>query len=213
MEQSQWLMLAAGLLGGGAMGAIITALVTTWRNRVQPVGYRWEAKKLFESVGRHSGTLPLKPGDIVVDIAISDDTGSFTLTNLHAVELQIINRGNEDKKSFHFGATLPQDHNILTVEPTTVDRHHRVIVPTPPTPRAPASEVDFELTPFNRGDRYTIIMLINLADTANEVAAVALSSPDAVVFSPAPSMAEIAARLANATTVSFGPLRVSVGFR
>jgi hypothetical protein len=47
MTSQQWLQIVAALLGGGAAGAIITALVSAYRNRVQPVGYKTEVIQVF----------------------------------------------------------------------------------------------------------------------------------------------------------------------
>ena len=37
MTTQQWLALIATLIGGGAMGAILTALITNFRNKVQSI--------------------------------------------------------------------------------------------------------------------------------------------------------------------------------
>ena len=43
-----WLAIGASLLGGGAVGAIITAVVTKYRGKRQPVSYKREQIEVFK---------------------------------------------------------------------------------------------------------------------------------------------------------------------
>ena len=52
-NQLQWVPWVLGILGGGAMGAIITAFINYLKNRRQPVGYRKDIVDIFRKKRDH----------------------------------------------------------------------------------------------------------------------------------------------------------------
>jgi hypothetical protein len=72
-----WFPIVAGVVGGGAAGAIITALVTSYRNRVQPVALRVSSHEMFRSANKPEGTN--------VKVLISDGQNKYEYDNLTAI--------------------------------------------------------------------------------------------------------------------------------
>jgi hypothetical protein len=119
MESLWWLPIAPGILGGGAMGAVITAVVTHFRNRIQPVGYQIQILPIFVGAGE-LGTLALRV------IFTDEEKSSWAFDNLYVMQIDVENRGNQDKENFDFGITLSSDAKAIFVITTTQDRHHKV---------------------------------------------------------------------------------------
>jgi len=58
------------------------------------------------------------------DVTLFDESGEHNFDNLHVLEVEIVNRGNQDRKSFAFGMTLGNGQKAIFVNPKTPDRHH-----------------------------------------------------------------------------------------
>jgi len=96
-----WFPFIATLLGGGAMGAIITAVVTNFRNRQQPIGYETE---LVEVIKKNPDFPSLR-----ALIMSGDDSGpGLAISNLSMARITIVNKGNQDIVEFKFGVTLTE---------------------------------------------------------------------------------------------------------
>jgi len=128
-----WIAIGTSLLGGGLAGAVVGALVTSYRNRTQPIAFLHEFFPDYK---------PLEP---------TFDGESFT-------QLTFTNIGNTDYSEFIFGLTL--DDVGLVIKTLPPDRHHQIST-FPETAFSKAGRtVDFTLTPFNRKDTYTIQLLL-----------------------------------------------------
>jgi len=197
-DQLEWAKIAASLVGGGLVGALITNAVTVYRSRIQPVGKRVEITPLFEPGFTGSTLSP------VVTVTTSIATHQFT--NLHVLEVQVINRGNRDFPTFSFGVTLTAGDSAVHVDPVTPDRHHIATLVIPITPDSPQSSADFNLKPFNRGDAYTLRIFIVASGT--QPGAVSLSSAEPIRFTDVPSLTESLADIATSAAVNFGPFQL-----
>jgi len=198
----QWVPVAASLLGGGAVGAIITAIVTASRNRRQPIGKRVEIIRLFKDGLGHPS--------LTTRITVSDGHSDHHYSNLFIAELLIANKGNQDIPAFRFGVTLVEGDQAIYVQPQTADRHHELNVVTPVCPDTPRSEIDFEARPLNRGDSYPIRLYITMPDGKNEPAPIRFSSAHPIKFVEMPTVSETIAEIANSTSLSIGPVKVSL---
>src|SRR5436190_2227965 len=98
MADAETYKILASLLGGGAVGALITAGVTTYRSRPQPIAWRAELSPLFTP-----GSLG---SNLKITVAMSDGGPETKCANLHLADLQLVNRGNKDFAKFAFGITL-----------------------------------------------------------------------------------------------------------
>jgi hypothetical protein len=193
--------IAAALVGGGAVGAMITATVTAHRNRIQPVGKRVEVTPLFTP--HASPESLLRPS-----ITISDGTADYKFKNLFLTDIQVVNRGNRDLPTFSFGVTLAKADHAVHAEPYGLDRHHVATLVALVSPAHPSNSADFQLKPFNRGDSYTIkIFIVAGGDEPGEIH---LSSPEAIRFTEIPSLAETIASIASSYAIKVGPLEVRV---
>ncbi|MBI5203464.1 MAG: hypothetical protein HZA11_00935 [Nitrospirae bacterium] len=200
MNDINWLPIVAALIGGGAAGAIITAIISTYRSRRQPIGRRIDIVPVFRQ-SNDSKSLRAK-------IAIAHENKINTFENLFLAEVQIVNRGNSDLQEFIFGVTLGKEDRCIFVETIAPDRHHNNIQTTLVTPDSPRSEIDFRLSPFNRGDSYALKMYVVIPADQMEPQEIKLGSPSPVKFIDMPTIVEL---LSNAA-LKVGPIRIGVGW-
>jgi hypothetical protein len=200
MDPTPYLPVIASLLGGGAVGAVITMIATTFRGRKQPVGRRIDISPVF-TTGFSGSTLS-------TNITINDGVNNYNFPNLYVADIQIVNRGNRDFATFTFGITLGQPDKAIHVEPYGIDRHHIVDLKTACTPAAPNVALDFELKPFHRGDSYTMKVFFTVGGQAPEQ--ITLSSAEAVRFADIQSLAETIAKTAQTTAFKFGPFEIRI---
>lgn len=198
MAEVEWYTIVIPLISGGAVGGIITSVVSAYRSRIQPVGRRIEYLALFRDTPATSS--------LRAKITVFDGQKDYMYDNLHVGQIQLINRGNKDFKEFAFGVTLTNDDVAISMEPQSLDRHHQVIRLTSITPSEPKAEIDFVLKPFNRGDTYALQLFIVTPPGREQPGAIQLSSSEAIRFVNIPTIAEISI----APTLKFGPLTVSL---
>ena len=167
------------------MGALITQVATSYRNRLQPIGYRSESSNLFSPPT--DGSAPN------FRVTFTPASGSATeLTNVHALRVELINRGSQDRAKMALGITIPEGQGIVHAEKITGDRHHKLKIETALRPEAPSNEIDLVLEPFNRGDAYTLTLYITLPPGEHEAGPIDPSSAEAVRFVELPTPAELA---------------------
>jgi hypothetical protein len=151
-ENLDLIKILASILGGGAIGAIITAVVTTRRNRIQPIG---------ASVNLSESILPDNlVKDHVTKITISGATESYHYDNLYLASIEVLNKGNKDYESFDFGITLPDGMSIINVAVKSADRHHSIQYCPQVSFNSKLNYIDLTLSPFNRKDKYTISLTL-----------------------------------------------------
>jgi hypothetical protein len=146
-----WFAITASLIGGGAVGAAITALVTKYRNKRQPVTFNRERIEVFKY---NPDTPFLQAALTLTTEEVNGIHSSVPIKNLSIEQLTLVNTGNADISEFKFGITLQSDNEVIKVQPETSDRHHAVIMQQEVSLERPQNAVDFVLRPFNRGDEY-----------------------------------------------------------
>lgn len=202
MGQINWVHVVVALIGGGAAGAIINALVSAYRARLQPVGRRLEILPVFiRQSGDSSG--------LTAEIAITHNGSTRTFKNLYLAEVQVVNRGNKDLEEFKFGVTLGGGDQCIFVISSAPDRHHEALQNTEVTPQSPQEVIDFTLRPFNRRDSYSFKMYIVIPEGAEEPNKIELGSPSPIRFTEMPTVGEVLARVAE-EAVKVGPLSISL---
>ena len=165
------------------MGAVITATVTHFRNRVQPIGYRVQYLRVFQgTMGSSSLQAYLK---------ITDGQHVSNFDNLFIAEIDVDNKGNKDFETFSFGMTLSRTNRAFFAETKSPDRHHTVQQDSPVQLQSPISDLDFTLKPFNRGDRYSFKVFVTVDSVRDAPAPPKLSSPHSVKFIEVPTMKEV----------------------
>jgi len=175
MPDVQWVPIIAALAGGGAMGAIITALATTYRNRIQPMSYRIYYDKLFHN--------SLGDSKLKVELKISHGLDVRYFQSLYVVRIYLTNTGNTNMADFSFGLTLEGDDVAVHAEAITPDRHHIFTQTTPQIALGSAAkELDFICRPFNKRDTYVVKLFIAIASSESGVGEIQFSSPLPVKF-------------------------------
>jgi hypothetical protein len=182
MSKIQWVQIIAALIGGGAMGAIITAVVTTYRNKIQPIGRKIQFIPVFnETIGISS---------LQAQLTISDGQTNRQFDNLFIANVLLINKGNKHFDEFRFGMTLSEKAEAIYVEPQSQDRHHVVTLVNQVYLNFPASEMDFILRPFNRRDVYSFKLFIVIPKDMEKPDKINFSSPHPIRFIDMTSTAE-----------------------
>lgn len=182
------------------MGATFTAVVTSYRNRRQPIGFRVDVRSVFREVG--SGQ------QFSVTVGVSDGSSTMQYANLFIIAVDLVNRGNRDFSTFQAGFTLSEADEAILMETIVSDRHHSSTVAIAPVPKATRREIDVSLAPFNRRDTYRYEIYV--VTTGSEPGAINISSPEAVVFKPMPTLVELAAAAAKGVSVGVGPFRITL---
>lgn len=201
MPNLQLWQLAVTLVSGGAIGAIITALVSSYRHRIQPVGYRIEIVPIFRPTNN--------PGSLDAKVLLTYNHANWEYENLFIVDLHVVNRGNQDLSEFSFGVTMRSGDEAIHMEATAPDRHHEVADATGVSPLQPNSALDFVVRPFNRGDAYTLKFYVSTRNNAEELGPISLSSPAPVRFIRIPTAAELV-QIAARSTLTVGKLTLSI---
>jgi hypothetical protein len=205
MGGTNWIAVGAALLGGGAVGSIITLIASVVRNRKQPIAYRTEIVPVFKG-GMFDGS------DVTANLTLSSKKGGSAenISNLFVAQIELANRGNKDFASFGFGMTLSDQDVAVHCAINAADRHHQPQIVTPLSPAACAREIDCLLVPFNRGDRYKITLYVVVVGPTQQPGEIQLSSPEPIIFNKAPTVAEMAIEAASRVALEIGPLRVSI---
>ena len=203
MGDINWVHVITSLLGGGAMGAVINAFVAAYRGRLQRIGSRISFLPVFRQDGGASS--------LSAKIAVTHEQETRTFDNLFLAELQVVNRSNKDISEFDFGATLVgEGDQCIYVETSPPDRHHKVLQSSLVTPQAPSRELDFKLTPFNRGDSYSFKLYIVIPESRVEPGKIILGSSSPIKFIEIPTVGELLASATEMVLLNVGPLRIGM---
>jgi len=204
MNEIEWAKIPASLLGGGAVGALITTFITGYRSRIQPVGYRIEFLPIFKDT--------LGSSSLHVQVTLFEESSdkSQKYGNLHLAQIRLLNKGNKDFDQFTFGATLSGGDTAVYIEPQSPDRHHQIRQLTQLKLDEPKSEIDFALCPFNRKDSYVVQLFIVTPQGHESPSEIKLSSAQPINFQGMPTATEIFRESAESVTIEFGPLKLSM---
>lgn len=213
MTTTQWVVTAiVALIGGGAMGAVITAFVTKYRNRRQPIAYKIEVIDVFIMSPDYQSleVRYTKKSEEMEGIIYGKD-----VNNLSIAQITLINKGNQDINEFKCGVTLEGTNEAIDVKLKTPDRHHIAELMTSFDLRNPAKEIDFTLKPFNRDEEYIFLIYFTYEETPGSIK---LSSPHATKFTDLKRFAEVEATIKIyrelvfklATTVMIGVIAYAI---
>jgi hypothetical protein len=177
-----WFQVVPALIGGGAMGALLTAAIASFKSRTQPVRYEIRMEKIF-------GSQPSETA-LFAKASVMFDDHTCTYTNLTFATLEIVNTGNKDIDRFIFGVTLSPGSVVVFSEMEGADRHHEISTAHLARPNNPRVAMDFTCTPFNKANAYLIkLYIINTNDMPSD-AKIDLSTPMPVRFSAAPPFSD-----------------------
>ncbi len=169
MSTTQWIIgLVVALLAGGAMGAVINAVVSSYRDRIQPIGFKQESIVIVKK----EANLPAVARLIVRENPFKAGA-ERSVENLSLARMTLVNKGNQDFEKFVFGITVDDGSRIIDFRVTSPDRYHvmKAITsrkPEDPIPE-PLTQLDFRMAPFNRQDTYIVDVYFTYEDTPGSV--------------------------------------------
>lgn len=143
-NQWQWVPWVVGIMGGGAMGALITATINHLKNRRQPVGYRKDVVDIFRKQRDH----PKLAARLLVRQHPLLPSPEYEVDTLSLARVPLTNLGNQDLPKFTFGITMGEGSKIIDVRMQEPDRHHVMKVIMPQDTSKPLTELDFTLEPI-----------------------------------------------------------------
>ena len=203
-EIQQWQLIIGicALFVGGLGGAIFTYFATSYRNRVQPIGHSIDVIPI------------LKPNEdktkLNTKIVVEDEIdGQHEFRNLFLYDVLLINKSNQDIRDFTIGVTLQNGDKAIYADVETPDRHHTAIS-TKVTPENPLSEIDFTLSPFNRGKAYSLKVYVVIPDGSSNPSEIDLSSPHSIKFTPIRGLPELVAEAIAGTSVNLAGIRLTI---
>lgn len=179
---TDWIKYIPPLLGGGAMGALLTGVISSYRNRIQSVSYRIDILPIFKQT--------LESSQLQAKVTISEGESQFEFNNLFLVNIEFSNKGNADVSIFPFGITLSNGDISIYNEVKTRDRHHVFEQITPVSSNEPRSEIDFIIKPFNRSDTCQMKLYIVVKQAQTGPSKIQLSSPLPIKFKAVPNIEE-----------------------
>jgi hypothetical protein len=174
-NQWQWVPWVLGVLGGGAMGAIITASMNYLKNRRQPVGYRKDIVEVFRKRRDH----PNLAARLLVREHPLEPSPEYEIDMLSLARVSLTNLGNQDLPKFAFGITMSEGTKIIDMRIKEPDRHHVMKVVLPEDRSKALTELDFTLEPFNRGEKYNVSIYFTYGENPIDIT---VSSPHPTRF-------------------------------
>jgi hypothetical protein len=174
-NQWQWVPWILGLLGGGAMGAIIAAFINYLKNRRQPVGYQKDTIDIFRKKRDH----PKLAARLLAREHPFGTGPEQEIDTLSLARVSLTNLGNQDLAKFTFGITMSEGSKIIDMRMKEPDRHHVMKVIMPEDRAKPLTELDFTLEPFNRGEKYNVSIYFTYGENPIDIT---VSSPHPTRF-------------------------------
>ena len=151
-----WLIIIAPWLTGGLFGAILTWIISWWRNRIQPVGRRITVSYM---------EFPTNFGSLDAQITLVNRSGEdetlYHFKQLALIKLDFINKGNKDLSVFDVGVNVPISAKIFSIQYKSSDRYHEVKCTPQVSIENPSSQLDLELKNFSRKEKYSITLVVD----------------------------------------------------
>lgn len=195
------LLIAVIILGSSAIGAVIYAAISAYRNKKQAIASRVDVFPAFDDTFGASG--------LRNHITISDGQKQYQYEELQTVQIELLNQGKHDFEEFKFGIALSSGDVAAYIEGRSPDRHHQLEQVTPITFTEPKSEIDFILRPFNRKDSYLLRLLVITSEKDKQPGEIKFSSPEAIRFVDLPTTQELVKKVARSTSLALGPFNIS----
>lgn len=160
------------LLSGGLAGNIYAQHITKKRNAKQKIVKEVSANQIHKS--------GLSPN---FKIAITEDDETYQFENFYTVTVKFINAGNIRIERFDIKLDMPETFNILKVTPTLPSRAREIKFKDSPSYKNQLNSLDFELTPFNRKDPFSIdIQVYSTKNNALDISKILIDSSTDIEF-------------------------------
>lgn len=152
----QIITIITALVGGGAMGSIITAAVAWYRDRRQPVA-------------RHVDVMPILRGAIrdklpSTKVHLDDRAEERDLRNLFLAIIRIEHRGNKGLEEFSFWLRLSSGDVLVQISANGPNPACRPETRRMDCVSEPKGDAIVCCTPFERGQEYSVAVLIEVPE-------------------------------------------------
>jgi hypothetical protein len=151
-----YMTLIISLVSGGAFGALITIVYTQYQKRKQPVEYNIKTNTIFipaDISKDHETSITISGNDI--------EAKEYKFNNLFLAILEVKNTSTIDFENFKFGVFLSNNRNIVKIEFSTLDKKHELNILPKVNFENTRNEIDVELNPFNRQEKYELKLYIS----------------------------------------------------
>lgn len=207
MLHSDWygfIIIGVILSIGAVIGALLQAVISGYRSIKPIINTRIDVLAKFN---------PLFESYLLdtYKIVVTDGAKQYEYNLLAQVEILLTNKSLQDFPEFKVGVKLSDEDIAIYAESQTADRHHNLKLLTPVTLNEPQSEMDFLLQPFNRGDSYSLRLLIKVSENSQVPGEISITSPEAVSFIKLPTITEVVQQAASRASFGLGPFQISLG--
>lgn len=139
------------ILGGGAVGAIITWFYNWYyKERIPPIGIRIKTNEIFKKV----------VGEYEAKIVFTDKIET-QFNNLFISNIDLINKSNKTIPEFIFGLNLKNEDKAVYCEiKSKYNNFREVVILNDISPINPSNNIKFKIKPFNRKDEYNFKIYI-----------------------------------------------------
>jgi hypothetical protein len=201
MADANVLSIVASLVGGGAVGSILTLVANGLKGRVPRVSYRLDYTQIFRNT--------LGSSSLRTQVTVTDKRTKFTYDNLHVVQISIWNSSSVDFPEFSLGLDLAQGDRVIFVESTTPSRSHIATTSIVAGLQTPQRNADITFKPFNRKNGYLIKLYVVTLKKNVRPGQITLSSSHSVKFVESVSTSETLLGIVTGTIKS--SLQIPIG--
>lgn len=195
------ILIISALLSSAFLGFLLHFIITANSHKLQIIGRRVDILTKFNS--------PLGASLLPHQITLSDGEIQYKFEQISIADIHFNNQGNQDFEELKLKLTLAETDSAIYIESYSSDRSHEIEQLTFVSFAEPKSEIDFILRPLNRGDSYSVRLLIISSEPLQEPGEINFSSPQAVEFVHLPTIREILEKTAASTSLSIGPFNLS----
>lgn len=204
MEELHWytiVLIISALLSSAILGFLLHFLIAANTHKLQRIGRRVDTLTKFNT--------PLGASLFPHQITLSDGEIQYKFEQISVADIHFNNQSIQDFEEFKLRITLSEKDLALYIESQCSDRSHEIEQLTFVNFADPKTELDFILRPFNRGDSYSLRLLILTSQPQKQPGEIHFSSPHAIEFVNLPTIAEVLEKTAASTSIALGPFNLS----
>jgi len=160
-DSTNWLeygKLLAAVAFGGFGGAALNYFIAESKNSIQPVG-----KKVTISYVDLPTVLQGYDASITLKAKGSEPAVEpVYFQKLAVIRFEFVNSGNKDLDTFDIGINFPEGTEAIGFNSEGDDRYHKATCQQEVSIESRAKELDVQLKPFHKGNRYTLTTIANV---------------------------------------------------
>lgn len=194
-------LIISALLSSAVLGFLLHFIIAANSHKLQRIGRRVDFLTKFNP--------PLGASLLPHQITLSDGENQYKFEQISVADIHFNNQGTQDFEELNLRLTLSEKDAAIYIESHSSDRSHEIEQLTFVNFAEPKSEIDFILRPLNRGDSYSLRLLIISSEPLQEPGQINFSSPQAVEFVHLPTITEVLEKTAASTSIAIGPFNLS----